>query len=132
MKDEKREDVSGIPGLSKIPVVGGLFGSKGKQVKKTELIIFITPHIILGDAMVAGTEPQKLVPTDIMPEHIREKFISENMLKIVPNAKPKLQEPLQKRSKDAPELKSSVLDNKSLIISPAGEFGDKLKDLKEF
>jgi len=132
MKDEKREDVTGIPGLSKIPLLGSLFGAKGKQAKKTELIIFITPHIILGDSIVAGTEPQKLVPSDIMPDHIREKFLNENMSKIVPNAKPKLLQPLRKGANNTNQLKSSVLDKKSLEIAPADEFGDKLKDLKEF
>ena len=40
-------DRSGIPVLSKIPLIGSfLFGSRNMQNSKTEIIIFITPHII--------------------------------------------------------------------------------------
>jgi general secretion pathway protein D len=38
--------VSGIPVLDRIPYIGGLFGSKSYSKERTELIIFITPHVI--------------------------------------------------------------------------------------
>jgi general secretion pathway protein D len=38
--------VSGIPVLDRIPYVGALFGSKSYSKERTELIIFITPHVI--------------------------------------------------------------------------------------
>jgi type II secretory pathway component GspD/PulD (secretin) len=47
----KQEDVnehSGLPGLSGIPVIGSLFGTKNKEKNKTEFVIFITPTIISG------------------------------------------------------------------------------------
>ena len=37
---------SGIPGLDQLPIVGGAFGSTGKQRQRTELIILIKPQII--------------------------------------------------------------------------------------
>ncbi|MBN2372852.1 hypothetical protein JXL19_03570 [bacterium] len=37
---------SGIPFLSDIPLIGRLFGSNRDTVQKTELLIFITPHVI--------------------------------------------------------------------------------------
>ena len=37
---------SGIPGLDQLPLVGGAFGSTGKQRQRTELIILIRPQII--------------------------------------------------------------------------------------
>jgi general secretion pathway protein D len=39
---------SGIPWLSKIPVVGFLFGVTGEEVERTELLLLITPRVI-GD-----------------------------------------------------------------------------------
>lgn len=36
----------GIPWLYKIPVIGPLFGSRSNSVQKTELLIFLTPHVI--------------------------------------------------------------------------------------
>lgn len=38
---------SGLPVLSKIPLIGGLFGQKQKETSRTELIIIISPRIIL-------------------------------------------------------------------------------------
>ena len=37
---------AGIPVLSKIPYLGALFGSKTYSTERTELIIFMTPHVI--------------------------------------------------------------------------------------
>ena len=38
----------GIPGLDQLPIVGGAFGSTGKQRQRTELIMLIKPEIIRG------------------------------------------------------------------------------------
>src|SRR5581483_10846304 len=37
---------AGIPGLNRIPVLGGIFGSKTYSRDRSELIIFMTPHVI--------------------------------------------------------------------------------------
>ncbi len=42
----KRESRSGLPWLSDLPVVGGLFRSTQHDFKKTDLILTLTPHII--------------------------------------------------------------------------------------
>lgn len=45
----KRKDTlthKGVPGLSKIPLIGLLFKSKTKQKTNNELMVFITPHIL--------------------------------------------------------------------------------------
>ncbi len=44
--DTQSNTESGIPLLSRIPVLGWLFKKKDKRVDKTELIIFITPKIV--------------------------------------------------------------------------------------
>jgi len=45
--EESREKISkGIPLLSKIPILGGLFGFQEYDKKRTELILLMTPHII--------------------------------------------------------------------------------------
>lgn len=41
---------SGIPILSSIPFIGGLFGSQSRTTAETELFIFLTPHVIRSDA----------------------------------------------------------------------------------
>jgi general secretion pathway protein D len=44
-EDDTRSS-QGIPGLNKIPKIGFLFGSQSKSTSRTELVLFITPHVI--------------------------------------------------------------------------------------
>ena len=37
---------SGLPGLSRIPVIGGLFGQQGTSTRRDELIVLITPTVV--------------------------------------------------------------------------------------
>ncbi len=37
---------AGIPGLHRLPVIGGAFGSRSYTKDRTELIVFMTPHVI--------------------------------------------------------------------------------------
>ena len=53
MKDEIILSKQGIPLLDSLPVVGALFRNRQDRVKKTELVILLTPHIISGEELVA-------------------------------------------------------------------------------
>lgn len=46
IRDELRGGVKGMPGLSKIPILGKLFGSTSKGIDQTDLVFSITPRII--------------------------------------------------------------------------------------
>ncbi len=46
MRTDKTDTTSGIPILKDLPYIGKLFGSETSNHKKTELMIFITPHVI--------------------------------------------------------------------------------------
>jgi MSHA biogenesis protein MshL len=50
MKETSQRDSSGVPGLSGMPVIGTLFGSKGRSTVKSELVILLKPTVIEGDA----------------------------------------------------------------------------------
>jgi general secretion pathway protein D len=41
---------SGLPGLSRLPMVGGLFGSKSRSNTRTETLVLITPTVVYGGA----------------------------------------------------------------------------------
>lgn len=41
-----QQEARAVPGLSKLPLLGGLFRAKGKKQQKRELVIFITPQLI--------------------------------------------------------------------------------------
>jgi type IV pilus assembly protein PilQ len=54
--NEDREDVTRVPLLSKIPLLGWLFRHTARRDARSELVIFITPHVVGHDgaATVAG------------------------------------------------------------------------------
>jgi general secretion pathway protein D len=41
---------SGVPILQDIPILGALFRNRGKSQSRSELAIFVTPHVVLDDA----------------------------------------------------------------------------------
>jgi len=49
---------AGIPGLNRLPFIGGFFGNKTYSHDRTELIIFMTPHVIydINDLLEASQE----------------------------------------------------------------------------
>ena len=46
IKDDSTTTVTGIPGLSQIPVLGWLFKTQSTMTQKTNVMLFITAHII--------------------------------------------------------------------------------------
>lgn len=46
LQDSLRENVSKIPGLGDIPILGALFRSSGFLHHKTDLLIAVTPHLV--------------------------------------------------------------------------------------
>jgi general secretion pathway protein D len=47
--DSKQVTQSGVPILENIPLVGGLFRSRMTTRSRTELAIFVTPHVVFND-----------------------------------------------------------------------------------
>jgi general secretion pathway protein D len=59
IQTRKEETKTGIPGLSRIPVVGFLFGADVERLERTELLILVTPRVI-GDPTEATDLYQQL------------------------------------------------------------------------
>ncbi|HEX2019091.1 MAG TPA: type II and III secretion system protein family protein [Aurantimonas sp.] len=57
VRDEVRQVVSGLPGLSKIPVLGTLFRSRDFQRYETELVVIVTPYLVRPVARQALARP---------------------------------------------------------------------------
>lgn len=62
-KDEKIKTINKFPILGDIPVLRWGFRSEVEKTEKTEVVVFITPHIITGD--------QDVVDTDRKPKGLR-------------------------------------------------------------
>jgi general secretion pathway protein D len=50
MRDSRNTQVNKVPLLGDIPIIGSLFRSTTTSTEKTELMIFMVPHVIAGDA----------------------------------------------------------------------------------
>jgi len=53
MEDEDDFQLQGLPGLSRLPVLGYLFGSRQKTEGRRELVVLLTPHIWSPDLAMA-------------------------------------------------------------------------------
>ena len=82
MEDNKTESVRKIPLLGDIPVLGMAFRRTINSNSKTELLIFLTPHIVAGaDQLQALSSAEKnkteLIP-EVIPSSMMDKYI-ENL-----------------------------------------------------
>src|SRR5690606_9094455 len=57
IRDDVRQVVNGLPGLSKIPVLGTLFRSRDFVRNETELVIIVTPYLARPIARPALARP---------------------------------------------------------------------------
>jgi general secretion pathway protein D len=82
MKNEVTKTSNRIPLLGDIPYIGGLFGSTGKEVTRTELLVLLTPRVIRtpvdADAITAElkakmeqAQPPPLPPPPGAPEPMK-------------------------------------------------------------
>ena len=77
MEDRKTETIDKVPLLGDIPYLGELFKRRQKKKTKTELLIFLTPHVAadpgdLKDMSKQETEASKLVPNAVDPNAFQE------------------------------------------------------------
>jgi general secretion pathway protein D len=108
--EEKKENIkTGIPYLSKIPVLGALFGYHTNTVNKIETVLFLTPHVIgdMGDS-------QRVT------EEFREKIYS--IQKELEKKRKELDKEKEKKKKSSPPGDSSKAalseSQKIMPISP--------------
>lgn len=67
---DKQKDISqqGVPLLSSIPLIGGLFGHASRHTNETELFIFLTPYILRTDEdATKATQPLRKRAEDADP-----------------------------------------------------------------
>ena len=56
IEDQRSTTDSYVPIVGKIPLLGMPFRNRSKSVNKTELVIFLTPHIVTGDVKAPETD----------------------------------------------------------------------------
>ncbi len=98
IKDEVRGSMNGIPTLSKIPVLGLLFGASEKTIRQTDVIFSVTPRII-----------RKSIPGKADLEPVWSNTLDLNSSTPV--------SPVQ--SRDTSRRRANLLRQNSVMISPA-------------
>jgi len=83
MENNKTQADSKIPLLGDIPLLGNLFKRKVKQTTKTELIIFLTPHIVAEPTQLAGVSAKERSDTTMVPKAFSEQEL-DRFLENVP------------------------------------------------
>ncbi|MCO4782933.1 MAG: type II secretion system protein GspD [Candidatus Cloacimonetes bacterium] len=78
ISSSERETISRVPILSKVPLLKKLFKSRSRNHQKTEMMIFITPHLI-HDSTVADEFTELEVDTITSSDEVR-KFTKRNKL----------------------------------------------------
>jgi len=56
---ETTESLQGVPGLSRIPVLGGLFKSRAAKHSKRNLMVFLRPRILRDEATTAAISSER-------------------------------------------------------------------------
>lgn len=66
---DRQRDASqgGVPILSSIPLLGGLFGRVNRRTTETELFVFLTPRVLFDDADVEKVSEPLKVRSEIRP-----------------------------------------------------------------
>jgi general secretion pathway protein D len=59
LSDSVRENESGVPFLSDVPVLGNLFRRTDDRRVKTNLLAFLTPHVIASDSQMAARSAEQ-------------------------------------------------------------------------
>ncbi len=73
MEERKQEINRGVPFLMNLPFIGSLFRRTEQSIKKTELVILITPHIMVGKTIKDLTQREiKRVKDALTPFHISD------------------------------------------------------------
>jgi len=122
MKEERHKDTVALPLISRIPIVGSLFSSRAQQKKNTEVIVFLTPHIISGEIPSSLEERLKLIPPDIVTEDMKEEIMSRRISEIKSGQANKpvgVSKPEENRAPSEPTEKTTV------------DIADKMKGIKE-
>ena len=73
MEERKQEINRGVPFLMNLPFIGSLFRRTEQEIKKTELVILITPHLMVGKAIKDLTQSEiKRVKDALSPFHLSD------------------------------------------------------------
>jgi len=66
--------VNGIPLLSRLPYIGALFGTKSYSHERTELILFMTPHVIYDTTDLLEASDELISKVKKLQKYIKDRY----------------------------------------------------------
>ena len=72
IQESTTSTLSGIPVLDRIPVFGALFGARSYQKARTELIMFLTPHVILDSNQLLDASDELKDQIKLLRKDVKE------------------------------------------------------------
>ena len=95
ISDSEKKGTQGLPGISRIPLLGSLFKNDTKAKKRNELLIFIQPHVVNDDAGLQKWSDNEDMRASV-GEEAAKKFPSEATEKPAAGLPPKKRNWLQR------------------------------------
>ncbi|MFO8009158.1 MAG: type II secretion system secretin GspD [Candidatus Brocadiia bacterium] len=68
MRDDQVKSTSKVPLLGDLPVIGALFRRTRRTTQKTNLLLFISPHVLTSTEELAAASERKSAEADLSPE----------------------------------------------------------------
>jgi general secretion pathway protein D len=103
MQNAKSQNDSKIPYLSAIPLLGNLFKHTAKDNAKTELMIFLTPHIVAEPTQLASLTAMENNKAQIAPKAFTEQELNlylDNLPNRVGGTNAPVTKPSKKKTKN--------------------------------
>jgi general secretion pathway protein D len=72
IQESSTSALSGIPVLDRIPVFGALFGTRSYSKERTELIMFLTPHVIFDSNQLLDASDELKDQIKVLRKDIKE------------------------------------------------------------
>jgi len=76
ISNEKTDQVSKVPLLGDIPLLGNLFRHKATSNTKTELLIFLTPHVVQNPGDLTRLSESERAKLDLAPKVFEQKELN--------------------------------------------------------
>ena len=74
IRDDKVENVSSVPILGSLPLLGPLFRSTSTRSEKNNLLIFLTPHVISNSQQLQSIAGERVDGIQEIPAEIRDRM----------------------------------------------------------
>jgi general secretion pathway protein D len=122
MEDKKTDTNSGIPVLRNMPYLGRvLFGRRQRDKSKTELLIFLTPHVAQAPCQLKPMADQEIDALRLIPNAIKPGTFDEHMRGMERGSLPVFEPMVETVPPGTPRTEKRD-PNVKLLVPPQSEF----------